>query len=132
MLVFIYLKPRVKKEQSAPAHSPRKPSGLVRFYLRKLLRPLVAWTVKAIQRQDQLITRMPNDARRKGVWKSVRKGAQPPKGASVAGWPMEDVRRLAGGQPRRANLLIEYLHFFSINTGIFLPRICGLVAEEMR
>lgn len=70
---------------------------------------------------------------KKGVWKSGKgKGRHTPKGRQLDDSAWDDVRRLLGDQPRRADLLIEFLHLIQDAHGcLSAAHLCAL-AEEMR
>ena len=70
---------------------------------------------------------------KKGVWKSGKgKGRHTPKGRQLDDSAWDDVRRLLGNQPRRADLLIEFLHLIQDAHGcLSAAHLCAL-AEEMR
>ncbi|KZY29431.1 NADH-quinone oxidoreductase subunit F [Roseovarius sp. HI0049] len=70
---------------------------------------------------------------RKGVWKSGRgKGRHTPKGRQLEDQAWEDVRRLLGDGPRRADLLIEYLHLIQDEFGYLSAGHLRALAEELR
>ena len=70
---------------------------------------------------------------KKGVWKSgPGKGRRTPKGRQFDDAALEDVRALLGDQPRRADLLIEFLHLIQDKYGHLSARHLVALAEEMR
>ncbi len=70
---------------------------------------------------------------RKGVWKSGKgKGRHRPKGRQVEDQPWDEVRALLGDQPRRRDLLIEFLHLIQDEYGHLSAGHLRALAEEMR
>ena len=68
-----------------------------------------------------------------GVWKSGRgKGRRTPKGRQVDDQALTDVRQLLGDQPRRRDLLIEFLHLIQDEYGCLSAAHLRALAEEMR
>ena len=69
----------------------------------------------------------------KGVWKSGKgKGRHHTKGRQLLDGPWEEVRVLLGDQPRRADLLIEFLHLIQDAYGCLSAAHLRALAEEMR
>ncbi|MDF3414181.1 NADH-quinone oxidoreductase subunit F [Sulfitobacter sp. M57] len=69
----------------------------------------------------------------KGVWKSGKgKGRRHTKGRQLLDGPWEEVRALLGDQPRRADLLIEFLHLIQDAYGCLSAAHLRALAEEMR
>ncbi|MBS1303006.1 NAD(P)H-dependent oxidoreductase subunit E [Loktanella sp. SALINAS62] len=69
----------------------------------------------------------------KGVWKSGKgKGRKTPKGRQLDDQAWDDVRALLGDRPRRADLLIEYLHLIQDAHGHLSAAHLRALAEEMR
>ncbi|MBM1687790.1 NAD(P)H-dependent oxidoreductase subunit E [Sulfitobacter geojensis] len=69
----------------------------------------------------------------KGVWKSGKgKGRHHTKGRQLVDGPWEEVRALLGEQPRRADLLIEFLHLIQDKYGCLSAAHLRALAEEMR
>jgi len=70
---------------------------------------------------------------REGVWKSGKgKGRHTPKGRQLDDAAWDEVKALLGDQPRRADLLIEFLHLIQDAHGcLSAAHLCAL-AEEMR
>ncbi|MEM1129496.1 MAG: NAD(P)H-dependent oxidoreductase subunit E [Pseudomonadota bacterium] len=69
----------------------------------------------------------------KGVWKSAPgKGRRTPKGRQYEDEALEEVCRLLGDQPRRADLLIEFLHLIQDHYGHLAARHLVALAHEMR
>lgn len=70
---------------------------------------------------------------RKGVWKSGKgKGRRHTKGRQVQDQAWDDIRGLLGGQPRRRDLLIEFLHLIQDAHGCLSAAHLRALAEEMR
>ena len=70
---------------------------------------------------------------RKGVWKSGKgKGRHRPKGRQLDDQAWEEVRALLGDQPRRRDLLIEYLHLIQDKYGCLSAAHLRALAEELR
>ncbi len=70
---------------------------------------------------------------RKGVWKSGKgKGRHTPKGRQLDDMAWEEVRALLGNQPRRRDLLIEFLHLIQDAHGCLSAAHLRALAEEMR
>lgn len=68
-----------------------------------------------------------------GVWKSGRgKGRTTPKGRQVEDAALAEVRKLLGGKPRSADLLIEHLHLLQDTFGHLSSRHMLALADEMR
>ena len=74
-----------------------------------------------------------SSASTKGVWKSGSgRGRSRPKGRQVEDLAWSEVKDLLGEQPRRRDLLIEFLHLIQDSYGhISAAHMCAL-AEEMR
>ena len=74
-----------------------------------------------------------SSASTKGVWKSGSgRGRSRPKGRQVEDLAWSEVKDLLGEQPRRRDLLIEFLHLIQDAYGhISAAHMCAL-AEEMR
>ena len=70
---------------------------------------------------------------REGVWKSGKgKGRHTPKGRQLDDAAWDEIKALLGDQPRRADLLIEFLHLIQDAHGcLSAAHLCAL-AEEMR
>jgi len=69
----------------------------------------------------------------KGVWKSGKgKGRVRPKGRALDDQAWDEVRRLLGDQPRRRDLLIEFLHLIQDQYGHLSAAHLRALAEEMR
>ncbi|MGC1506593.1 MAG: NAD(P)H-dependent oxidoreductase subunit E [Sulfitobacter sp.] len=69
----------------------------------------------------------------KGVWKSGKgKGRHHTKGRQLVDGPWEEVRALLGDMPRRADLLIEFLHLIQDAYGCLSAAHLRALAEEMR
>ncbi|WP_299283381.1 NAD(P)H-dependent oxidoreductase subunit E [uncultured Tateyamaria sp.] len=69
----------------------------------------------------------------KGVWKSGKgKGRVRPKGRALEDRAWDEVRALLGDQPRRADLLIEFLHLIQDHYGHLSAAHLRALAEEMR
>lgn len=72
-------------------------------------------------------------AKGKGVWKSGKgKGRVRPKGRALEDQAWDDVRALLGDQPRRRDLLIEFLHLIQDTYGHLSAAHLRALAEEMR
>ncbi|MEM1302250.1 MAG: NAD(P)H-dependent oxidoreductase subunit E, partial [Pseudomonadota bacterium] len=70
---------------------------------------------------------------RKGVWKSGKgKGRHTPKGRQVEDGAWQDVKALLGDRPRRADLLIEFLHLIQDSYGYLPAPHMRALAEELR
>ena len=70
---------------------------------------------------------------RRGVWKSGRgKGRKTPKGRQVDDQALTEVRQLLGEQPRRRDLLIEFLHLIQDEYGHISAARLRALAHEMR
>ncbi|MEM7074680.1 MAG: NAD(P)H-dependent oxidoreductase subunit E [Pseudomonadota bacterium] len=70
---------------------------------------------------------------RQGVWKSGKgKGRIQPKGRQVEDDAWSEVRDLLGDQPRRRDLLIEFLHLIQDAYGHLSAQHMRALAEEMR
>ena len=73
------------------------------------------------------------DASGKGVWKSGKgKGRHHTKGRQLEDQAWSDVQELLGDQPRRADLLIEFLHLIQDRYGCLSAAHLRALAEEMR
>ena len=73
------------------------------------------------------------DTPRKGVWKSGKgKGRHHTKGRQLEDQAWDEVRALLGDQPRRADLLIEFLHLIQDRYGCLSAAHLRALAEEMR
>lgn len=69
---------------------------------------------------------------REGVWKSGRgKGRKTPKGRQIEDQAWEEIKSLLGEQPRRRDLLIEYLHLIQDEFGHLSAAHLRALAEEM-
>ncbi|WP_299624013.1 NAD(P)H-dependent oxidoreductase subunit E [uncultured Tateyamaria sp.] len=69
----------------------------------------------------------------KGVWKSGKgKGRVRPKGRALEDQAWEEVRSLLGDQPRRRDLLIEFLHLIQDSFRHLSAAHLRALAEEMR
>ena len=69
----------------------------------------------------------------KGVWKTGRgKGRKTPKGRQVDDGALATVRGLLGQQPRRRDLLIEYLHLIQDRFGHISAANLRALADELR
>ena len=69
----------------------------------------------------------------KGVWKSGKgKGRRHTKGRQLVDGPWDEVRSLLGDKPRRADLLIEFLHLIQDEYGCLSAAHLRALAEEMR
>ncbi|WP_299773033.1 NAD(P)H-dependent oxidoreductase subunit E [uncultured Tateyamaria sp.] len=72
-------------------------------------------------------------AKGKGVWKSGKgKGRVRPKGRALEDQAWEEVQALLGAQPRRRDLLIEFLHLLQDTYGHLSAAHLRALAEEMR
>ncbi|WP_299211838.1 NAD(P)H-dependent oxidoreductase subunit E [uncultured Tateyamaria sp.] len=72
-------------------------------------------------------------AKGKGVWKSGKgKGRVRPKGRALEDQAWEEVQALLGDQPRRRDLLIEFLHLIQDTYGHLSAAHLRALAEEMR
>ncbi|WP_299551664.1 NAD(P)H-dependent oxidoreductase subunit E [uncultured Tateyamaria sp.] len=72
-------------------------------------------------------------AKGKGVWKSGKgKGRVRPKGRALEDQAWEEVQALLGDQPRRRDLLIEFLHLIQDTDGHLSAAHLRALAEEMR
>jgi formate dehydrogenase len=70
---------------------------------------------------------------RKGVWKSGKgKGRHTPKGRQLDDNAWSDVQSLLGDQPRRPDLLIEFLHLIQDAYGCLSAAHLRALAEELR
>ena len=70
---------------------------------------------------------------RKGVWKSGKgKGRHTPKGRQLEDQAWDEVRALLADRPRRADLLIEFLHLIQDAYGHLSAAHLRALAEEMR
>ncbi|ANT63321.1 NADH-quinone oxidoreductase subunit F (plasmid) [Salipiger sp. CCB-MM3] len=70
-----------------------------------------------------------------GIWKSGRKGGKgraTPKGRQLEDQAWDEVRALLGDQPRRRDLLIEFLHLIQDRYGHLSAAHLRALAEEMR
>jgi NADH:ubiquinone oxidoreductase subunit F (NADH-binding)/NADH:ubiquinone oxidoreductase subunit E len=68
-----------------------------------------------------------------GVWKSGKgKGRHHPKGRQLTDQAWDEVKALLGTEPRRADLLIEYLHKIQDTYGHLSAAHLRALAEEMR
>ncbi|MEO1456935.1 MAG: NAD(P)H-dependent oxidoreductase subunit E, partial [Pseudomonadota bacterium] len=68
-----------------------------------------------------------------GVWKSGRgKGRATPKGRQYEDTALAEIRRLLGDRPRRADLLIEFLHLVQDAHGHLSAAHLRALAEELR
>jgi len=69
----------------------------------------------------------------KGVWKSGKgKGRVRPKGRALEDQAWDEVRALLGDAPRRADLLIEFLHLIQDTYGHLSAAHLRALAEELR
>ena len=74
-----------------------------------------------------------DNGERKGVWKSGRgKGRRTPKGRQLEDSALAEVRELLGERPRRADLLIEFLHLIQDKFKCLSAAHLRALAEEMR
>lgn len=70
---------------------------------------------------------------RKGVWKSGKgKGRHKPKGRQVQDDALGDIQALLSERPRRADLLIEYMHLIQDRYGHLSSAHLAALAEEMK
>lgn len=70
---------------------------------------------------------------RKGVWKSGKgKGRKTPKGRQLDDVALAEVQALLGDAPRRADLLIEFLHLIQDQYGHLSAAHLRALAEELR
>jgi NADH:ubiquinone oxidoreductase subunit F (NADH-binding)/NADH:ubiquinone oxidoreductase subunit E len=70
---------------------------------------------------------------RKGVWKSGKgKGRHTPKGRQLEDQAWDEVRALLADRPRRADLMIEFLHLIQDAYGHLSAAHLRALAEEMR
>ncbi|WP_411891845.1 NAD(P)H-dependent oxidoreductase subunit E [Yoonia sp. SDW83-1] len=70
---------------------------------------------------------------RDGVWKSGKgKGRHTPKGRQLDDQAWDEVKALLGDQPRRRDLLIEFLHLIQDKYGCLSAAHLRALAEEMR
>jgi len=70
---------------------------------------------------------------RKGVWKSGKgKGRHTPKGRQLDDIAWDEVKALLGDQPRRSDLLIEFMHLIQDSYGCLSAAHLRALAEEMR
>lgn len=70
---------------------------------------------------------------RDGVWKSGKgKGRRTPKGRQLDDAAWDEVKALLGDQPRRRDLLIEFLHLIQDEYGCLSAGHLRALAEEMR
>jgi len=70
---------------------------------------------------------------KKGVWKSGKgKGRHTPKGRQLDDVAWDEVKALLGDQPRRRDLLIEFLHLIQDAYGYLSATHLRALAEEMR
>ena len=70
---------------------------------------------------------------KKGVWKSGKgKGRHTPKGRQIDDAAWAEVKALLGDQPRRSDLLIEFLHLIQDAYGHLSAAHLRALAEEMR
>ncbi|MFQ1699743.1 NAD(P)H-dependent oxidoreductase subunit E [Loktanella agnita] len=68
-----------------------------------------------------------------GIWKSGKgKGRRTPKGRQLDDQAWDEVRALLGDQPRRRDLLIEFLHLIQDEYGHLSAGHLRALAEEMR
>ena len=73
------------------------------------------------------------DNREPGVWKSGRgRGRATTKGRQIDDAALAEVRGLLGDRPRRADLLIEFLHLIQDAHGHLAARHLRALAEELR
>ena len=74
-----------------------------------------------------------DNKKRKGVWKDgAGKGRRTPKGRQYDDQALADVQALLGDRPRRADLLIEFLHLIQGKHGHISAAHMRALAEEMR
>ena len=70
---------------------------------------------------------------RKGVWKSGKgKGRHKPKGRQVQDDALAEIQALLSARPRRADLLIEYMHLIQDQYGHLSSAHLAALAEEMK
>lgn len=70
---------------------------------------------------------------RKGVWKKAPgKGRRTPKGRQLDDGALADIQALLGDRPRRADLLIEFLHLIQDEYGHLSAAHLRALADEMR
>jgi formate dehydrogenase len=70
---------------------------------------------------------------RKGVWKSGKgKGRHKPKGRQVQDDALAEIQALLSARPRRADLLIEYMHLIQDQYGHLSSVHLAALAEEMK
>ena len=70
---------------------------------------------------------------RKGVWKSGKgKGRHKPKGRQVQDDALGEIQALLSARPRRADLLIEYMHLIQDQYGHLSSVHLAALAEEMK
>ena len=70
---------------------------------------------------------------RKGVWKSGKgKGRHKPKGRQVQDDALGEIQALLSARPRRADLLIEYMHLIQYQYGHLSSVHFAALAEEMK
>ncbi|MGB1791053.1 MAG: NAD(P)H-dependent oxidoreductase subunit E, partial [Paracoccaceae bacterium] len=70
---------------------------------------------------------------RKGVWKSGKgKGRHTPKGRQYEDQALQEVQMLLGAQPRKRDLLIEFLHLIQDEYGHLSAAHLRALAEELR
>ena len=70
---------------------------------------------------------------RKGVWKSGKgKGRKTPKGRQLDDQAWDEVHSVLGDRPRRADLLIEFLHLLQDKYGHLSAAHLRALAEELR
>jgi len=83
----------------------------------------------ALDEQDKAAGKGPE----KGVWKSGKgKGRHHTKGRQLTDQSWDEVRALLADRPRRADLLIEYLHLIQDEYGHLSAAHLRALAEEMR
>ncbi len=76
---------------------------------------------------------MAGDQKTDGVWKSGKgKGRKTPKGRQVTEEALIEIRDLLGDRPRRADLLIEYLHLVQDKYNHLSAQHLAALAEELR
>ena len=70
---------------------------------------------------------------RKGVWKSGKgKGRHTPKGRQIEDTAWDEVKALLGDQPRRRDLLIEFMHLIQDTYGCLSAAHLRALSEELR
>ncbi len=70
--------------------------------------------------------------RKKGIWKSGgRKGRHEPKGRQVDEAALGDIKVLLGARPRRADLLIEFLHLIQDKYGYISSNHLRALSDEL-